>query len=180
MSLANAREIEARLRALGTDKDIRLTQKAGLKVAVKPFVARAKELAPYNAKAIKKKGAKHLRDQIGVGERTRDRKAKETDSIVANIYVGMTGKNVGVIDEFGTGPRYTKGKAKGKQRRGGGGSTTADKKYGPGAYRGMRKATPFLRPAWEEKKFEVLDTYGKILGSKIEDRARRIAARDKK
>lgn len=184
LNLVNAKEIEKRLRALGTHKAVSDVQREALTTALQPVLTRARQLAPYDSDPARYRkrgtGNAHLKDQIQIGYRIKDRSFTQKDSLVTNVYLGLTGRNVGVIDEFGTGPRHTKGTKTPKQRRGGGMTKPVKKKYAAGAFRGMRKATPFMRPAWDEEGRNTLNIYGRIVGRKIELIAAQMGAKDKK
>ena len=69
------------------------------------------------------------------------------------------GDDKAAIAEFGTGPRYHK-----KTRK----------------FVGAMPAQPFLRPAWEQHKDQILEDFSKALWIQIEKSAKRLARRQAK
>ena len=77
----------------------------------------------------------------------------------AYVWIGAAPRGPGVLAEFGTGPRYHK-----KTRK----------------FVGAMPAQPFLRPAWEQHKDQILEDFSKALWIQIEKSAKRLARRQAK
>ena len=147
------RELEKNLLDLGNDRTIRATMKRAMLEAAEPMARDARSRAPRGATG-------NLVESIDVGVKLSRRQAAEKGSSpgkagnTVEVFVGPgKGGRAGVLFEFGTGPRRTKS----------------------GANRGSVQARPFMRPAWEANKHQVLRDFGVQLGREIESSARRIA-----
>jgi HK97 gp10 family phage protein len=153
------RELEQALYDLGNDRMIRNTMKRAMLEAAEPM-ARA---ARTNLMSVTKRGDGSLEESIDVGVRLNRRQASErrgskahliAKGTLVEVFVGAgKGGAQAHLIEFGTGVRRTKG----------------------GANRGQIQARPFMRPAWEAHKHQVLTDFGVQLGKEIEASARRIA-----
>lgn len=156
--LEGARDLEASLRALGSDRLIKATMRRALLDVAKPIAADAQERAPRDEENTTKP---HMADKIAaspnLSKRQRRGKARSGPS-EANVYIGPGPRGPGVQNEFGGGPRKRKN----------GGST------------GVMPAQPFLRPAWEAGKHKALDDFADALWVQIEKSARRLARRQAK
>jgi len=152
------RELEKALLDLKNDRTIVATMKRAMLQAAEPMAATARRLAP--------KKRRNLEEAIDVGVRLNKRQAAQRRSRgiiktgnTVEVYVGAgKGGAHAVLAEFGTSLRKTK----------------------KGASRGSTAATPFLRPAWEQHKTQVLRDFGVQLGIEIERAAKRAARKRKK
>jgi HK97 gp10 family phage protein len=160
MRLVGARELERNLRALPKRLQRGTLERALLR-AGEPVELAAKARAAAVGATGKNASKIDVLKTLSRRQRPGARKAHPGERIV---YIGVRPSPVAHLIEFGTGPRYTKGKGK--------------KRKVVGAYRGAMKPQPFMRPAWEAKKGEALDTLGRILGEEIEKTAARLARRD--
>lgn len=152
------RELERALYALGDDRVIRATMKRAMLEAAEPMARTARR----NLMSVTKRGDGSLEESIDVGVRLNRRQAAERrsypgerlDGTSVNVFVGAgKGGAQAHLIEFGTGPRRNK----------------------KGASRGQISARPWMRPAWEAHKHQVLTDFGVQLGREIEASARRIA-----
>ena len=157
------RELEQALYDLGNDRTIRATMKRAMLEAAEPM-ARA---ARANLASVTKRGDGSLEESIDVGVRLNRRQSGErrganahlkAKGTLVEVFVGAgKGGAQAHLIEFGTGTRSTK----------------------KGANRGQVQARPFMRPAWESHKRQVLTDFGVHLGREIEASARRIARKRK-
>lgn len=149
------RELEQALYDLGNDRTIRSTMKRAMLEAAEPMARDARARVPVGETG-------NLRESIDVGVRLNSRQAAERRSrahikatgTFVEVFVGAgKGGAQAHLIEFGTGPRSNK----------------------KGANRGQMAARPFMRPAWEAHKQQVLRDFGVQLGREIEAAAKRIA-----
>lgn len=105
--------------------------------AVKPTVDAAKLLAPEGPSG-------GLIDSIGV-VKTNFRRANELGEIQAGPRRGRYKGNAGHLVEYGTKARYNK----------------------RGAYRGVMKRKPFMQPAWDKTKNQVVTTINTEIGRSL-------------
>lgn len=156
LEIKGAVELEAALRALGQDRLIKATNRRALLKAARPMAETAQRNAPKHTGRM----AVKIAASSTLSRRQRmSRRGYNRDPSVANVYVGTGPRGPGVLAEFGTGPRYTK-----KPRK----------------FVGAMPAQPFMRPAWEQHKGQVLDDYAAELWIQIEKSARRLARRSLK
>lgn len=155
MELVGARELEAALHALGQDRLIKATLRRALLRASKPAVATAQRLAP--------KHTGRMSDKINVSSTLARRQRRgggyRYNPSTAYVWLGSAPRGPGTLAEFGTGPRYHKRTRK---------------------FVGAAPAQPFLRPAWEQHKHQILDDFSRELWSQIEKSAKRLARRQAK
>ena len=155
MEMLGARELEAALYGLGQDRLIKATLKRALLNASKPAVATAERLAP--------KGTGRMAQKIAVSTTLSRRQRRgggyKSNPNTAYVWIGAAPRGPGVLAEFGTGPRYHK-----KTRK----------------FVGAMPAQPFLRPAWEQHKEQILSDFSKELWIQIEKSATRLARRQAK
>lgn len=159
LNMKGWRELEQALYDLGNDRVIRATMKRAMLEAAEPMARTARR----NLLTVTKRGDGSLEESLDVGVRLTKRQAQEKRGMRAmekatgtmiEVFVGAgKGGAQAHLIEFGTGPRRTK----------------------TGANRGQISARPFMRPAWESHKHQVLQDFGVQLGREIEASARRIA-----
>lgn len=157
MELVGARELEAALMALGQDRLIRRSLRRSLMKASKPAVATARRLAPGGLYSTGRMLSK-IDVSTTLSRRQRRGQGYRFNANTAYVWIGAAPRGPGVLTEFGTGPRYTK----------------------KGAFRGAAPAQPFLRPAWEQHKRQILDDFSRELWIDIEKTAKRLARRTAK
>jgi len=157
MEMIGARELEAALRELGQDRLIRRTMRRALLKAAKPAAATAQRLAPGGVYSTGRMASK-IKASTTLARRQRRGGHYRYDPNTAYVWIGSSPKGPGVLTEFGTGPRYTK----------------------EGAYRGAAPAQPFLRPAWEQHKYQILNDFSRELWVEVEKSAKRLARRTAK
>lgn len=158
MELLGARELEAALNGLGQDRLIKATMRRSLLKASQPVVLTAQRLAPggqYSTGRMKGK----IAASTTLARRQRRGQGYRYNPNVAYVWIGAGSRGPGVLTEFGTGPRW--------QRK-------------TGKFVGAAPAQPFLRPAWDQHKHQVLDDYSKMLWVQIEKSAKRLARRNAK
>lgn len=152
MEIVGARELEAALMALGQDRLIKATLKRALVDASKPAVATAQRLAP--------KHTGRMADKIAVSttlsRRQRRGSGYKFNPNTAYVWIGSAPRGPGTLAEFGTGPRYQKRNRK---------------------FVGAMPAQPFMRPAWEQHKDQILRDFSAALWIQIEKSAKRLARR---
>lgn len=159
MEIVGAKELEAALLALGQDRLIKATLKRGLLKAAQPAVRTAQGLAPRRSGRMASKIAvsstlsRRQRRAQGYGARTSTRGGSAT------VYLGAAPRGPAVLDEFGTGPRF--------HRK-------------TGKFVGATPAQPFMRPAWEQHKEQILRDFSRELWIQIEKSAERLARRQMK
>lgn len=155
LEIVGAQELEAALNALGQDRLIKATNRRALLAAAKPAVATARRLAP--------KDTGRMADKVDVSSTLSRRQRRgggyRSNPNVAHVFIGAAPRGPAVLDEFGTGPRYHKRTRK---------------------FVGATPAQPFMRPAWEQHKNQILDDYADELWIQIEKSAKRLARRQAK
>lgn len=152
MEINGARELEAALMALGQDRLIKATLKTALTNASKPMVATAQRLAPK----LTGRMAEKIAVSSTLSRRQRRGQGYKFSPTTAYVWIGSAPRGPGTLAEFGTGPRYHK-----KVRK----------------YVGAMPATPFMRPAWEQHKDQILRDFSTELWAAIERSAKRLARR---
>lgn len=159
MDIFGANELEAALRQLAADagsRTMKRTMEKALMKAGQPVVDAAQRLAPRG----KERGKPHMADKIRIST-TLSRRQRRLQGFgnrwdgVAKVYIGTGPRGPGVLTEFGTGPRRWKN----------------------GKFTGAAPAQPFMRPAWEANKHQVLRDFAKLLWIEIERAAKRAARR---
>lgn len=174
VAFPNAEAISNAFRELqkyaGTRTAKNAMQRSLLKVS-QPCVMLAESLAPRAEEIIHRYGRDILpgsfAGKIKVSallskRQMRQNKMTRTGPNDAIVFIGSNPARLGVLIEFGSGPRYTK------------------KTH---AYRGMMPAHPFMRPAWDQSKTKMLDDLSKELWNQIAaatERARRKFAKGTK
>lgn len=148
-------ELETALRKLGQDRLIRRTMRRGLLKVAQPAAATAARLAPKGETGMM---AKKIRASTTLSRRQRRGGNYRYNPNVAYVWIGAGPRGPGVLNEFGTGPRYTK----------------------KGAFKGATPAQPFLRPAWEQHKGQILRDLKPEIWKEVEKSAKRLARRNAK
>lgn len=138
---------------VGTERNFKAALQRSLVKASSGVVAHARQLAP--------KDTDRMADKIAVTTRLSRRQRRlsgtsyRSNPTVARAYIGAGPKGPAVLAEFGTGPRYTE----------------------DGAYRGMLPAQPFMRPAWEAGKQQVLQRFIQLSAIEVDKSAKRAGKR---
>ena len=158
LEIEGARDLERALMALGQDRLIKATLKRALVDASKPAVATAQRLAPKG-----KKSGGRMYQGIAVSTTLARRQRRggryKTSPNTAYVWIGAKPRGPGTLTEFGTGPRFHKRSGK---------------------FVGAAPAQPFLRPAWEQHKMQILRDFSQALWVQIEKSAKRLARRQAK
>jgi HK97 gp10 family phage protein len=155
LEIKGAKELEAALNGLGQDRLIKSTSKRALLRVARPMAVTAQRNAPTHTGRM----ATKIAASTTLSRRQRRGGGYRTDANTAHVFVGTGPRGPGVLAEFGTGPRYTK-----KPRK----------------FVGAMPAQPFMRPAWEQHKRQILDDYSGELWIQIEKSAKRLARRSLK
>lgn len=155
MEMLGGRELEAALNALGQDRLIKATLKRALLKASKPAVATAQRLAPKHTGRM----AQKIAVSTTLSRRQRRGSGYRFDPNTAYVWIGSAPRGPGTLAEFGTGPRYQKK---------------------TGKFLGAMPAQPFMRPAWEQHKDQILADFSEELWVQIEKSAKRLARRSLK
>lgn len=153
LTMEGVSETAAAMREIGKDVTIRAAMRRELRRAALPTLQMAKNNAPVE-KGWMKEGIV-LTGTLARRQRRGGKYARPTDRNTVNLFLGTKPRGPGVLAEFGTGPRYTK----------------------KGKFTGAAPAQPFLRPAWESDKYNVLDRFSRAIGPSLEKAARRAARR---
>lgn len=155
LDFAGAEFLEQALRDLGSDPDVRKALGDSMLQAAEPM-AKAARAKVRRGKTLR------LEESIDVSKtlsrRQRSQAHTRTGPTEATVYVGPKPVGAGVLLEFGTTLRH----------------------WRTGKSTGHVPAFPFMRPAFEETKFQVIDLFGKLLWINIEKAAKRIARRQTK
>lgn len=153
MDIVGAEDLEQSLRDLGRDKEIRKTLAASLIQAGEPMAKAARGRAPA------KTG--EMREGVDVSltlSRRQRRSGQKPGPDGAVVYLGAKPVGPAILIEFGTTKRHWKN----------------------GKSTGHTPAHPFMRPAFEETKVEVLLLFSKLLWIEIAKATARIARRQAK
>lgn len=151
-------ELEAALYALGQDRLIKATLRRALLHAARPAALTAQRLAPggqYSTGRMKSK----IAVSSTLARRQRRGGGYRRDPSTAHVYIGAAPRGPGVLTEFGTGPRYHRRTRK---------------------FTGAAPAQPFMRPAWEQHKHQILKDFSRELWIQVEKSAKRLARRQAK
>lgn len=149
MDFLGVEETAKALRDIGKDKTIKAAQRRELRKAATPTLEMARRNAPTETQ--------RMRDGISLSgilsrkQRRGGRYAKDPTQNTVHLFLGAKPRGPAVLTEFGTGPRYTK----------------------KGKFTGSAPAQPFLRPAWEADKMNILDRYQRGISKSILRAARR-------
>lgn len=155
MEMLGGRELEAALYGLGQDRLIKATLRRALLKASKPAVATAERMAPKDTGRM----ARKIAVTSTLARRQRRGGLYKRDPNVAWVYIGTSPRGPGTLQEFGTGPR--------RQKK-------------TGRYTGAVPAQPFMRPAWEQHKMQILNDFSRELWIQIDKSAKRLARRSLK
>lgn len=152
MRLEGARELDKALSALSASTARGVTRRAMTR-ALEPVAEAARSLAPRDEGKL----AAH----IGVSSRLTKRQSREMRGLAGRdtqfMYVGPEWASAHLV-EFGTGPRFKKS----------------------GAYVGVMPPQPFMRPAWDAKRDEVLARLTEDIRAELDKTLARVAKRQAK
>lgn len=155
MEMLGGRELEAALYGLGQDRLIKATLKRALMKAAQPAAQTASRLAPKETGRM----AQNVQVSTTLARRQRRGGGYKYNPNTAYVWIGSAPRGPGTLQEFGTGPRYHK-----KTRR----------------FTGATPAHPFMRPAWEQHKHQILEDFSRELWIQIDKSAKRLARRSLK
>jgi HK97 gp10 family phage protein len=157
MKIDGFQDLEKALQELGDAKAIKRTIKAALMEAAEPTARMARSLAPRKtgrmAEGVDVSTTLSRRQKSGRGGHVRAR--GHFDPFAAFVYIGAHPTGPAVLAEFGTQKRHTKS----------------------GKSTGAMPAKPFMRPAWEAGKDQILRDLQRYLWVTIEKEAKRLARR---
>lgn len=157
MDILGLNDVERALYALGQDRLIKNTNRRALRNAAMPAEATARRLAPGGPYSTGRMASKIKVSSTLARRQRRGGKYRTTDN-TAHVFIGAAPRGPAVLTEFGTGPRFTKA----------------------GKFTGAAPAQPFMRPAWEMHKHQILKDYSKEIWIQIERSAKRLARRQAK
>ena len=120
-----------------------------------PIVMAANGMLPPAAQRV------GIKVEIRAGLSRRQRAGRMKPANVVEMFLGTGPSRLSHLFEFGTAPRFTTGKGKIRKKA--------------GAYRGVMKATPYLRPAWDAGHRKMLAEFGRLLWQEIAATAKRYA-----
>lgn len=147
--LDGAKELDKVLQSLAATTARGVTRRA-LTRALEPVAEAARGMAP--------KDTGKLAENIGVSSKLTKSQAREargtTSRDVQTLYVGPQWASAHLV-EFGTGPRHHKS----------------------GKFVGVMPPQPFMRPAWDQNRQQVLDTLTDEIRAEIEKTLARVAKR---
>lgn len=154
LEIQGADTLEAALRALGNSKSIRRAISRALLVAAEPAAKEAR------AKAPRKSGEMAEGVDVSTTLSRRQRSGRHGHAAprgnygpTAEVFIGAHPMGPAVLQEFGTAQRH----------------------HASGKSTGASPAKPFMRPAWEAHKFQILEDFKKLLWAAIEEEAQRLA-----
>ena len=160
MELLGANDLEAALRALGDNAAIKRAIGKALMTAAEPTAKKARAKAPRKtgrlAEGVDVSTTLSRRQKAGRGGHVAAR--GRFDPFATFVYIGAHPMGPAVLAEFGTAQRHWKS----------------------GKSTGAMPARPFMRPAWEEDKFKILEDFGKYLWVTIEDEAKKLARKQQR
>lgn len=147
-----AAALEQALRDLGNSSAIKKAIRTALMEAAEPAAKMARSLAPRRSGRM----AEGVDVSTTLSRRQkRQRKNGRNDPFAVFVYIGARPTGPAVLAEFGTVERHWRN----------------------GKSTGAMPARPFMRPAWEAHKFQILADFAKYLWVTIEAEAKRIARR---
>lgn len=149
MKFEGADDLEAALRALGNNSAIRKALTTAMMDAAQPMAQDARS----RARARRKSGRLDEGIDVSTTLSRRQRHPTGNNATSTTVYVGAGPTQDAVLEEFGTTLRNWKS----------------------GKSTGSEPANPFMRPAWEAHKQQILDDFGKYLWVTIEAEAKRLA-----
>lgn len=148
-------EVEAALRELGDNAAIKRAIKSALLHAAEPTARMARSMAPRKsgrlAEGVDVSTTLSRRQKSGKGGHVAAR--GRFDPFAVFVYIGAHPMGPAVLAEFGTQQRHWKN----------------------GKSTGAMPAHPFMRPAWEANKFQILADFSKYIWVTIELEAKRLA-----
>jgi HK97 gp10 family phage protein len=150
--LEGARELDKALEELPKATGRNVMRRAATK-ALQPVIDTARPLVPQDEGSLK--------ESLKVTTRLSKRQAalmrqqyRAEGKAAVNVFAGPAALPHAHLVEFGTKPRYHKKSGK---------------------FVGQMKPRPFMRPAWDSKKDDVLASFQKIMWGEIEKAAQRLA-----
>lgn len=157
MDFKGGKELEQALLDLGSSAAIRRTLKRVVLKALIPVALEAEARAPRNQDGD---GFRPIHENIEISSQLSRRQKRGTERAGPNearAYVGVRAGVAGkaVLAEFGTVLRH----------------------WRTGKSTGAARAQPFMRPAWDNNKWDVLETIEEDLWEEIERTAKQIARR---
>ena len=151
MELKGAKELEKALLELPKRIGKNAIKRALVKVAG-PIAEDAKSRAPVDSGKLKERIA------VSATLSRRQRKGRNKDKGLVEVFVGAGARRHAVLVEFGSGPRQ----------------------HESGKGTGQVQPQPFMRPAWEAGKQKALDSLARELAVEIERAAARAAKKKAK
>lgn len=158
MKIEGLRELEKALMELKTTTAKGVARRA-MKKSLAPFRDRAAAMAPRGTEPLEGRDER-LADSLAITTRLSrsQRRGLKLDRDTVYMFAGPSGQRHAHLVEFGTGPRFQKN----------------------GRYVGRMPAQPFMRPAWDATKAEVLKRISEEMRREIEKTVARIAKREAK
>jgi HK97 gp10 family phage protein len=146
------KELDAALAELPKTTGKNVMRSAARK-ALEPVISAARPLVPEDSGNLKK--SLKITTRLSKRQAAIMRREYKTEGKAAiSMFAGPSALPHAHLIEFGTKPRYQKK---------------------TGKFVGQVKAQPFLRPAWDSKKDDVLNIFKKEMWTKIEKAAQRLA-----
>lgn len=149
MKFEGGAELAKALRDLGDSKAIKRAIGKALLLAAEPAAKDARARAPRKTGRM----AEDIDVSTTLSRRQRKGRRRSSDPTEQFVYIGASPVGPAVLEEFGTGPRRTK----------------------KGASRGSAPAKPFMRPAWEQHREQILRDFARYLWVTIQAEAERLA-----
>jgi len=150
LKIEGAEDLEAALRSLGSDRSVKAAIGKALLLAAEPAAKEARARAPRKsgrmAEGVDVSTTLSRRQKSGSGR-------GRLDPTEQFVYIGAHPIGPAILEEFGTAQRHTKS----------------------GKSTGANPAKPFMRPAWEAHKFQILKDFQDYLWVIIAQDAARIA-----
>lgn len=160
MKMEGADDLENALRSLGDSSAIKRAIKRALLIAAEPTARAARAGAPRKsgrmAEGVDVSTTLSRRQRSGGGGHVAAR--GRFDPFATFVYIGAHPMGPAVLAEFGSQERHWKN----------------------GKSTGSMPAHPFMRPAWEAGKFQILETFKKLLWVTIEEEAKKLARKQAK
>lgn len=154
MEIEGAYDLETALRALGNSNSIRRAISRALLVAAEPAAKEARAKAPRRsgelAEGVDVSTTLSRRQRSGRGGHAAPRGRFGN---TAEVFIGAHPMGPAVIEEFGTVQRH----------------------HDSGKSTGANPPRPFMRPAWENHKFRILEDFKRLLWAAIAEEAARLA-----
>lgn len=160
LKMDGAEDLEAALRSLGSDPATRRAIKNALLIAAEPCAKEARQRAPRKsgrlAEGVDVSTTLSRRQRSGGGGHVSAR--GWLDPFEAFVYIGAHPMGPAVLEEFGTTERHWKN----------------------GKSTGANPAKPFMRPAWEAHKLQILADFQRYLWVTIAAEAAKLARKQER